>query len=71
MLFILVMDVLNSLVLHAHDLGLLQPLLRHGRRQRISLYADDVVLFLQPSREELIVFKEILGIFGEALVLLY
>jgi hypothetical protein len=37
MLFILVMDVLNSLVLKAQDLGLLQPLLRRGRGQRISL----------------------------------
>lgn len=36
-LFILVMDVLNSLVLKAQDLGLLQPLLRRGRGQRISL----------------------------------
>jgi hypothetical protein len=51
MLFIIVMDVLNSLILKAHDLGLLQPLLRHGRGQRISLYADDVVLFLKPERD--------------------
>jgi hypothetical protein len=46
MLFIIVMDVLNSLVLKAHDLGLLQPFLRRDRGQHISLYAKDVVLFL-------------------------
>jgi hypothetical protein len=46
MLLILVMDVLNSLFLKADELGLLQPLLRHGIVQRVSLYADNVVLFL-------------------------
>jgi hypothetical protein len=60
------MDVLNSLILKAHDLGLLQPLLRRGRGQRISLYADDVMLFLKPERDELNMLKEILRIFGEA-----
>jgi hypothetical protein len=40
--------------------------LRRGNGQRISLYADDVVMFLQPSREELSVVKEILRIFGDA-----
>ena len=66
MLFIIVMDVLNSLVLRAQELSLLQPVLRRGNGQRISLYADDVVMFLQPSREELSVVKEILRIFGDA-----
>jgi hypothetical protein len=66
MLFILVMDVLNSLTLKAQERGLLQPLLRHGNGQRISLYADDVVLFLQPNREEITVVMVILRIFGEA-----
>jgi hypothetical protein len=44
MLFILVMDVLNSMVVKACEQGLLQPLLHRGSSQRISLYADDVVL---------------------------
>ena len=59
MLFIIVMDVLNSLILKAQDLGLLQPLLRRGRGQHISLYADDVVLFLKPEIDELNLLKEI------------
>jgi hypothetical protein len=67
MLFFLVMDVLNPLILKALDFGLLQSLIRHGRGQRISLYVDDVVLFLQPYREEISVVKEILRVFGEAL----
>jgi hypothetical protein len=50
MLFILVMDVLHSLFLKANELGLLQPLLRQGNGQRVSLYADDAVAFLKPNR---------------------
>lgn len=66
MLFILVMDVLHSLFLKANDLGLLQPLLRRENGRRVSLYADDVALFLKPSRSEVLVVKEILRIFGDA-----
>jgi hypothetical protein len=50
MLFVCVMDVLNSIILKAESYGLLQPLLRRGIGQRISLYADDVVLFMHPVR---------------------
>jgi hypothetical protein len=66
MLFILVMDVLNSLFQKANDLGLLEPLLRRGVGQRVSLYADDVVLFVQPNSNELGVVKELLRVFGKA-----
>jgi hypothetical protein len=69
LLFILVMDVLNTLVLKASEQGLLQPLMDGARRQRgqrISLYADDVVLFLQPQPTELSLVKDILRVFGEA-----
>lgn len=52
MLFILVMDVLNSLFTKAGEVGLLQPLARGKIKQRISLYADDVALFIQPIDEE-------------------
>jgi hypothetical protein len=66
MLFIIVMDVLNSLIAKASEQGLLQPLLRRGNGQRISLYADDVVLFIQPHPEELGRVKETLKFFGVA-----
>jgi hypothetical protein len=66
MLFILVMDVLNSLVIKASEQGLLQPLMGGGRGQRISVYADDVVLFLQPQPTELSLVRDILKVFGEA-----
>ena len=64
MLFILVMDVLNSLFLKAEAEGLLSPLLSTG--QRLSLYADDVALFIRPTEEDLQLTKDILRCFGEA-----
>jgi hypothetical protein len=66
MLFILVMDMLNSLISKASERGLLQPILRRGNGQRLSLYANDVVMFVQPHRNELLLIKEILRIFGAA-----
>lgn len=59
------MDVLNCLITRACEQGLLQPLLRQGNGQRVSLYAENVVLFLQPM-EELFLTKEILRIFRVA-----
>ena len=46
--------------------GLLQPLSPRISGQRLSLYADDVALFIRPSVEELQVTREILNIFGSA-----
>jgi hypothetical protein len=66
MLFIMVMDVLNSMVCKAVEMGYLQPLLRRGHGQRISLYVDDVVIFLQSRRDELALTNELLRIFGNA-----
>jgi len=48
MLFILVMDVLCHLIKKVADEQMLQPLARRALQHRISLYADDVVLFLRP-----------------------
>jgi hypothetical protein len=66
MLFIMAMDVLNSMVCKAVEMGYLQPLLRRGHGQRISLYPDDVVIFLQSRRVELALIKELLRMFGNA-----
>jgi len=66
MLFILVMDVLNSLFVKAGEEGLLQPLSQRISGQRLSLYADDVALFIRPIEDELEVTKEILNAFGMA-----
>jgi hypothetical protein len=66
MLFVCVMDVLNSIILKAESFGLLHPLLRRGIGQRISLYADDVVLFMHLVRSDLETVKQVLKVFGEA-----
>jgi hypothetical protein len=44
--------------------GLLQPLLRRGNDQRISLYTDNVMLFIQPHSKELGLVKEMLRVLG-------
>ena len=66
MLFILVMDVLNTLIGKAGEEALLQPLATHRVKHRVSLYADDVALFIRPTPEDLSTIKEILRLFGEA-----
>jgi hypothetical protein len=66
MLFILVMDVLNWMVTRAADAGLLQPLARRPIHHRISLYADDVALFLQPAVADINLTLRMLQLFGEA-----
>ena len=66
MLFILVMDVLCYMVKKAADDDMLQPLARRALQHRISLYADDVVIFLHPSASDLEVMLDLLQLFGEA-----
>ena len=66
MLFILVMDVLGHMILKAENEGLLQPLSRRNLHHRISIYADDVVMFLHPEAGDIAVTLDILNLFGEA-----
>jgi hypothetical protein len=63
MLFVLVMDVLSSLFRVAEEKVLLSNLEGANVKTRLSLYADDVVLFVRP-REELNCVKLILDFFG-------
>ena len=44
----------------------LQPLCSHPIVHHISLYADDVVLFIRPTSEDLSTNKAILQLFGDA-----
>jgi hypothetical protein len=64
MLFILVMDVLGYMFKKASEEDLLQPLARRALQHRLSLYADDVVIFLQPSAADIGVTLDILQLFG-------
>jgi hypothetical protein len=50
MLFIIIMDMLNHLISKAAEAGLLQPLPSRSIQHWVSLYADDVVLFLRPHK---------------------
>ncbi|XP_035821764.1 uncharacterized protein [Zea mays] len=66
MLFVLVMDVLSSLFRAAENRGLLQSLGGADVRSRVSIYADDVVLFIKPIEADLNCAKMILNCFGSA-----
>ena len=49
LLFIIAIDPLHHLLAAASDLGVLAPLPGRGQSLRVSLYADDVVIFANPS----------------------
>jgi hypothetical protein len=57
--FILVMDVLGHMVSNAVEEGMLQPLARRALQHRISLYIDDVVLFLRPEAADIAIIMDI------------
>lgn len=65
MLFILVMDALNSMIRYATNEHLLQPLAIQARH-RVSFYADDAVIFVRPFVYDLQVIKAVLEAFGHA-----
>ncbi|WVZ97773.1 hypothetical protein U9M48_043286 [Paspalum notatum var. saurae] len=65
MLFILVMDVLSLMITRASTDGFLQPLSSRALHHRISLYADDVVIFLHPAADDIRLTLEILSLFGD------
>jgi hypothetical protein len=65
MLFILVMDILNLMVSKAADEGLLQLLSSRSIQHHVSLYADDVVMFLRPAAADIDHTMGILHLFGE------
>ena len=46
--------------------GLLQPLSSRALQHRISLYADDVVLFLRLEINDIEIIMDILDLFGDA-----
>jgi hypothetical protein len=66
MLFILVMDVLGHVISKASEEELLHPLARRALQHRISLYVDNVVLFLQPEVADIAITVDILQLFRVA-----
>jgi hypothetical protein len=66
MLFVLVMEVVNAMISAADTRGVLQPLPTNRIRNRASLYADDLVVFLSPVPSDLRCIQEILHLFADA-----
>jgi hypothetical protein len=66
MLFVIEMEVLTAVLVKAVNDHLLTNLVGITALQRISIYADDVVIFVRPVEQELRTIKQILAMFGEA-----
>ncbi|KAM0914464.1 hypothetical protein ACQ4PT_011473 [Festuca glaucescens] len=66
LLFVIVMDVLARLIAAANRQGILNKIGNRELHHRISLYADDVILFANPNLNEIDDIKNLLQLFGEA-----
>ena len=64
MLFILAMEPLQLMLNKATELGLLTPICNRKTKLRISLFADDAAIFLNPVNEEVEAVKNILCAFA-------
>jgi hypothetical protein len=62
----MVMDVMNAAIRLGELHGLFGTFERSGIRHRLSLFADDVVLFTKPIAEEAVAAVQILNAFGMA-----
>jgi hypothetical protein len=65
-LFILVIDTLQFILQRATTEGLITPLRDRMSRLRLSLYADDDVVFLNPVKADVDMLKAIMEWFGDA-----
>ena len=65
LLFVLVMEALNAMF-RAADRGGLLTCLDDKAKVRSFFYADDVVIFLSPKQQDLVLARGILEIFGQA-----
>ena len=66
MLFILCMEPLRALFEHATNRGWLGQLARNGLRQRTSMFADYVVVFIKPTMLEATTCAALLQVFAQA-----
>lgn len=66
LLFIIAIDPLQRLIEVAADSHMLQALPRRDINLRVSLYADDAVIFMNPIKQEMEALLVILKFFGEA-----
>lgn len=66
MIFLLAMEPLHRMFQYAQQVGLIARLHKSCDNFRISLYADDTAVFIQPTAQDYNSAKLILSIFGEA-----
>lgn len=66
LLFIIAIDPLQRCFNLATQNGLLTPLQHRAAKIRVSFYADDAAIFLNPVKEEVNIVQQILTEFGEA-----
>jgi hypothetical protein len=66
MLFVIGMQVLTCLVTKAVEEEIVSNLAGITAMQRISIYADDGVVFLKPLPQERVTIKRLFEMFGEA-----
>lgn len=66
MLFVIVMETLNSLIKSADSRGLLTRPPGSSIVHRASLYADDLVVLVAPVAEDLLCIRDILDLFARA-----
>jgi hypothetical protein len=66
LLFVLVMDVLAAMFHAAEQAGVPAEISSLGLKHRVSLYADDIVVFARPLENELVVVREVLACFAAA-----
>jgi len=65
LLFILAIDPLQRLLSLATEAGILTRVARNRARLRVSLYADDAVIFLRPIKHEVRALSQLLNLFGQ------
>lgn len=65
-LFMFIINVLNSLLQRAISLGILQWLTPRDMASSVSLYTDNMAIFCHPNPQDLSAIRELLQIFGTA-----
>lgn len=66
LLFILAFDPLHRAIAKASELGILKEQPGREIKMRMSLYADDTIVFANPCREEIDTLLKIFKLFGNA-----